>query len=186
MPRITVFNNVSLDGYIADASGDMSWAHNDDAEWKAFTSENSKGDATFLFGRVTYQMMASFWPTPDALQLMPDVARRMNGGRKVVFSRTLSVAAWSNTTLVSGDLPATVRALKAEDGPDMVVLGSAGIVAQLAAEGLVDEFQLIIHPVVLGKGKSMFAGLKKRLALKTTRTRLFGNGNILVCCAPSA
>jgi dihydrofolate reductase len=185
MPKIIVFNNVSLDGYIADASGDMSWAHKQDAEWTTFISGNAKGKATFLFGRVTYQMMADFWPTPEALKLMPDVAKSMNGGKKIVFSRTLSEATWSNTTLLKGDLPAAVRKLKKGKGPDLVVFGSASIVAQLAGEGLVDEFQLAIHPVVLGTGKSMFAGTGKRIDLKTTRTRAFKNGCVLVCCAPA-
>jgi len=184
MPKITVFNNISLDGFVADESGDMSWAHNPDPEWRAFISKNTKGEGTFLFGRVTYQMMASYWPTPDALRLMPAVAKRMNDGRKIVFSRTLKKATWSNTKLLKGDLPAAVRALKKEEGPDFVILGSASIVAQLAGEGLVDEFQLIIHPIVLGKGKSMFAGAGKRIALKTLRTRAFKNGNVLACYAP--
>jgi dihydrofolate reductase len=184
MPRITVFNNVSLDGFVADESGDINWARKQDAEWKAFISGNTKGEATFLFGRVTYQMMERFWPTPEALQLMPDVAARMNGGRKIVFSRTLNEAKWSNTTLVKGDLPTSVRALKKADGPDFVVMGSASIVAQLAGEGLIDEFQLVIHPVALGKGKSMFADAGKRIALKTLRTRAFENGCVLACYAP--
>jgi len=186
MTKLMVFNQVSLDGFISDAKGDMSWAHRDDAEWKAFTAENAKGDATLLFGRVTYEMMASFWPTPFAIQNMPDVATRMNKLTKVVFSRTLEKALWSNTSLVKGDLAAEVRTMKKTPGPMMVLMGSASIVSQLAQEGLVDEYQIVVNPVVLGSGKSMFGGVTGRLDLKLTRTRTFGNGNILLCYEPRA
>jgi dihydrofolate reductase len=75
-----VFNNLSLDGYIADENGDMSWAHTMDLEWAAFTSENAGGQAEMLFGRRTYELMAGFWPTPQALSAMPDVAQAKNAG----------------------------------------------------------------------------------------------------------
>jgi dihydrofolate reductase len=104
MRRLAVFNNLSLDGYIADESGDMSWAHKQDPEWLAFTSENASGEAEMLFGRMTYDLMVGFWPTPQAREAMPDVARAMNETPKVVFSRTLEKAAWQNTRLVKGDL----------------------------------------------------------------------------------
>jgi dihydrofolate reductase len=186
MTKLMVFNQVSLDGFISDAKGDMSWAHRDDAEWKAFTAENAKGDATLLFGRVTYEMMASFWPTPFAIQNMPDVATRMNKLTKVVFSRTLKKASWSNTRLVKADLAAEVRTMKKTPGPMMVLMGSASIVSQLAQEGLIDEYQIVVNPVVLGSGKSMFGGVTERLNFKQTRTRTFGNGNILLCYEPRA
>jgi dihydrofolate reductase len=183
MPKLIVFNQVSLDGFICDAKGDMSWAHRQDAEWKAFTAENAKGGATLLFGRVTYEMMASFWPTPQAMQAVPQVAASMNAMTKVVFSRTLKLASWSNTRLLKGDLAAEVEALKKEPGPDLVLMGSASIVSQLAEHGLVDEFQVVVNPVVLGGGKSMFAGVRSRLQLATVRTRAFSNGNVLICYA---
>ena len=112
MRRLTVFNNVSLDGYFTDAKGDMSWAHNNDPEWNAFASENASGGGVLLLGRVTYDLMASFWPTPQAMQTLPAVARGMNSMPKVVVSRTLREPTWSNTTVVNGDLPASVRRLK--------------------------------------------------------------------------
>lgn len=74
MRKLTVFNNLSLDGYFTDGSGDMSWAHSQDPDWLKFTSENASGDAELLFGRVTYELMASFWPTPQAMQIAPSVA----------------------------------------------------------------------------------------------------------------
>ncbi|MFL5606068.1 MAG: dihydrofolate reductase family protein, partial [Gemmatimonadaceae bacterium] len=86
MRRLTVFNNVSLDGYFTDAKGDMSWAHNNDPEWNAFAAENASGGGALLLGRITYDLMASFWPTPRAMQAMPEVAKGMNRMPKVVFS----------------------------------------------------------------------------------------------------
>ena len=184
MQNLIVFNNVTLDGYFADVNGDMSWAHRQDAEWQAFIAENAKGDSRMLFGRKTYELMASFWPTPQAIQALPTVAQRMNSAPKVVFSRILDKASWNNTTLMKGDLAAEVRNLKNEPGPGIVIFGSGSIVSQLTQEGLIDEFQIVVIPVVLGKGKSMFDGIKEKVNLKLMKTRIFGNGNVLLCYEP--
>ena len=188
MRKLGVFNNVTLDGYFTDKNNDMSWAHKDpgDAEWNAFTAENASGEGMLLFGRITYDLMAGFWPTPLAAQLMPEVAEGMNSMPKIVFSRTMDKATWKNTTLVKDDLSAAVRKLKNHPGPDMVILGSGSIVSQLAREGLIDEYQFVVTPVVLGGGRTMFEGLKEKLNLKLTKTRIFGNGNILLCYEPAA
>jgi dihydrofolate reductase len=186
MRRLIVFNQVSLDGYFADMNGDMSWAHKQDAEWNAFVADNASGGGLLLFGRITYELMASYWPTPHASQNAPLVAERMNNLPKVVFSRTLDKASWSNTKLVKGDMAAEVRKIKQEPGPDMAILGSGSIVCQLAQEGLIDEYQIVMNPVVLGQGRTMFEGIKEKLTLKLTRTRTFGNGNILLCYEPVA
>jgi len=180
MRKLIVFNQVSLDGYIADAHGDMSWAHKDDPEWTAFASENASGDGVLLFGRVTYDLMASYWPTPAALQNMPAVAEGMNRMPKVVFSRKMKKAAWQNTTLVKRDIVGAVHTMKSERGPGMVILGSGSIVSQLTEAGLIDEYQMTVNPVVLGKGKTMFEGVKKRVILRLTRTRPFTNGNVVL------
>jgi dihydrofolate reductase len=185
MRKLAVFNQVSLDGYFADANSDMSWAHKQDAEWKAFVDENAKGGGELMFGRVTYQMMASFWPTEQAKQFAPVVAERMNGLPKVVFSRTLDKATWSNTKLVKGDLATEVRKMKGDPGPGLVIMGSGSIVSQLAPEGLIDEFQVVVNPIVLGKGRTMFEGVPGRLNLRLLRTRSFGNGNVLLCYEPA-
>ena len=109
MRRLLVFNQVSLDGYFTDSKGDMSWAHKNDPEWNAWVQENAKGGGVLLFGRITYQMMASFWPTAVALETMPVVAERMNNLPKVVFSRTLDKASWQNTKLVKTGMLDEVR-----------------------------------------------------------------------------
>ena len=180
MPRIHVFNNVTLDGYFVSKAGDMSWAHNMDPEWVAFTQDNARGEAALLFGRVTYEMMAGYWPTPAAAEAMPDVAKAMNAMKKYVVSRSLKTAAWSNTSIISGDLVAETRRLKAAPGPDLLIMGSGTIVAQLAEAGLVDEYQIVVHPLVLGAGRTMFDGVRKRLDLTLRKSRAFSNGNIVL------
>jgi dihydrofolate reductase len=179
-----VFNQVSLDGYFTDKKGDMSWAHKDDPEWNAFASENAKGGGVLLFGRKTYEMMASFWPTPAALEQMPAVAEGMNNLPKVVFSRTLDKATWKNTKLVKGDLVAEVRKMKKAPGGDMVILGSGTIVSQLTQAGLIDEYQFVVDPIVLGQGRTLFEGVKDKLNLKRTNARTFSNGNVVLTYQP--
>jgi dihydrofolate reductase len=186
MPKLIVFNHVTLDAYFTGASGDMSWAHKQDAEWKEFAAENASGGGRLLFGRITYELMASYWPTERAIQNDPTVAERMNELPKVVFSRTLDKASWSNTKLVKSDIAAVVRKMKQEPGPDMAILGSGAIVSQLAREGVIDEYQIVVNSVVLGKGRTMFEGVKEGLTLKLTKTRIFGNGNVLLCYQPMA
>jgi len=186
MRKLDVFNSVSLDGYFTDKNGDISWAHEvkKDAEWDAFVAGNASGEGMLLFGRKTYDLMASFWPTPEAVQMMPEVAKGMNSLPKLVFSRTMDKATWNNTKLVKSDPAAEVRKLKKESGPDMVIFGSGRIISQLAPEGLIDEYQFVVVPVVLGGGRTMFEGVKKRLNLKLIKTRSFGNGNVLLCYEP--
>lgn len=186
MRKLIVFNLVSLDGYIADARGDMSWGHRDakDVEWSSFIADNARGGGGLIFGRTTYELMARYWPTPPARQSFPEVAERMNRVPKFVFSRTLEKAAWNNTQLLKGNPAAEVRQLKSAPGADLAILGSGSIVAQVAQAGLVDEFQLVVNPLVLGQGKSMFEGIDGKLPLKLARTRIFANGNVLLCYEP--
>ena len=188
MAKLVVFNQVTLDGYFAGTNGDISWAHkdNEDAEWNAFVADNAKGGGGLVFGRITYELMASYWPTPTALKNDPVVAERMNNLSKVVFSRTLDKASWSNTKLVKSDMVAEIRKMKKAPGEDMVILGSGSVVSQLAQEGLIDEYQIVVNPVVLGKGRTLFDGIKKKLTLKPTKTRTFGNGNVLLTYEPMA
>jgi dihydrofolate reductase len=187
MRKLIVFNQVTLDGYFAGPGGDISWAHKgkSDPEWNAFVAENASGGGMLVFGRVTYEMMASYWPTPLAAERDPVVAERLNALPKIVFSRTLDKASWQNTKLLKGDLAAEMRKLKQQPGPGMAILGSGRITAQLAAAGLIDAFQLVVNPIVLGSGRTMFDGIEKQLALKLIRTRAFANGNVLLSYEPA-
>ncbi len=186
MSNLIVFENVSLDGYFCDAHGDMSFAHrhDHDPEWSEFVSSNASGGGMLLFGRITYEMMASFWPTAQAAAAMPVVAERMNHLPKVVFSRTLRNTSWENTRLVESDPVREVRRLKQESGLNLALMGSGSLLAPLAQAGLVDEFQLVVNPIALGSGRSLFEALEAPLALALKSTRRFRNGNVLLCYTP--
>jgi dihydrofolate reductase len=186
MRKLSMFNAVSLDGYFVDRHGDMQWAHqnSDDAEWAAFVQGNAGGGGTLMFGRVTYQMMADYWSSPMALRNEPLVAQRMNGLSKIVFSRTLHEAPWNNTTLLSGDPATEVARLKRGDGDAMVILGSGAIVAQLSAKRLIDEYQIVVVPIVLGGGRTLFDDMPERLQLMLVSSRAFRNGNVVSSYQP--
>ena len=180
MRKLIVFNSVTTDGYFTDKNGDMSWAHKSDPEFNSFTEENAKSGGELIFGRVTYEMMKSFWPTDNARQMFPVIADQMNKAKKIVFSRTLDKADWDNTRLIKGDLEDEVRKLKNEAGPELVIMGSGSIVSQLTDARLIDEYQMMVNPIVLGDGRTMFDGIKEKLDLKLTGTRAFKNGNVLM------
>jgi dihydrofolate reductase len=188
MPKLGVFNTVSLDGYFVDGKGDMRWAHNtrSDPEWNAFVGGNASGGGALMFGRITYDLMSSYWPTPMAAKNTPEVAEGMNKMPKFVFSRTIDKASWNNTKVVKGNLAEEVRKLKSEAGPDIVILGSGTIVSQLAPEGLIDEYQIVVAPVALGKGRSLFETINEKLPLKLTKSRAFSNGNVVLWYEPAA
>lgn len=185
MARLSSFISLSMDGCYADARGGMGWADSQDPEQAEFTASNARGGGALVFGRITYEMMAAFWPTPAAAQLMPDVAARMNALPKIVFSRTLASADWSNTRLVSADMVSELRRLKAGDGRDMAILGSGSIVAQATAAGLLDELQVMLVPVTLGAGKRLFDSLPRSLAWRREEVRQFSNGNVFLRYQPA-
>ncbi|MEO5822830.1 MAG: dihydrofolate reductase family protein [Vicinamibacteraceae bacterium] len=185
MRQLRSFTSISLDGYFTDASGDMTWAHKRDDEWNAFSSSNARGGAALLFGRVTYEMMKAFWSTPQAAAMLPDVAKGMNAMPKFVASRTLAAADWQNTTVLRGDLVAAVKALKASDGPDVVILGSGSLVSQLSEARLIDEYQLVLNAVALGKGGTLFETLDGRQAFTLKKTKAFQNGNVVLWYDPA-
>jgi len=185
MRKVHVFDNISLDGFFTDAKNDMSWAHKHDEEWNAFASGNASGQGELLFGRVTYEMMAAFWPTPQAAQMLPQVAAGMNAMHKNVFSRTLDKVTWQNTTLVKGDLVTEVARLKQQPGADLVILGSGSIVSQLTQARLIDEYQIVLNAIVLGRGRTLFETVEEKISLKLTKTRAFKNGNVVLWYEPS-
>jgi len=179
MGKLLVFNSISLDGYFTDAGGDMSWAHKNDPEFNEFTSENAKRGGTLVFGRVTYDLMNSFWPTEQARKMFPEVATGMNDASKIVFSRSMDRATWNNTRLIKENIVEEMRKLK-EDTDDMVIMGSGTIVSQFTQAGLIDEYHLLVNPIVLGSGRTMFEGVKEKVNLQRTNYRTFQNGNVFV------
>jgi dihydrofolate reductase len=185
MRQLRSFTSISLDGFFTDARNDMSWAHKHDDEWNAFTSSNAGGNGALLYGRVTYEMMKAFWPTPQAAQMLPEVAKAMNAMPKYVVSRTLDVADWQNTTVLRGDLVAEVQSLKASDGPDLVILGSGSLVSQLTEARLIDGYQLVLCPVVLGRGRTPFQTVPDPRTLTLKNTKSFKNGNVVLWYEPA-
>ena len=137
-----------------------------------------------LFGRVTYEMMASYWPTNQAIESDPIVAHLMNTLPKIVFSRTLQKTDWQNTRLVKTDFIKEVSALKEQPGKDLCILGSSDLAVSFLEAGLLDEIRILVNPIVLGAGKPLFKGIKDRLKLKLLKTRIFKNGNILLYYQP--
>ncbi len=183
MKRLSVFNLVTLDGYFAGQGGDISWHHVDE-EFQELAEAASNSGNTLLFGRLTYELMARYWPTPEAIRNDPVVARGMNSAEKIVFSRTLDRVEWANSKLVKDDMLAEVVKLKQGFGKDLTILGSGSLVAQLTEARLIDEYQVLLNPVVIGQGKSMFEGLKDRFSLRLMRARTFKNGNVLLHYEP--
>jgi len=186
MQPLIAFVTASLDGYFADSAGDVSWAHKSDPEWLEFVSSNASQGGTLLLGRVTYELLLRYWPTPMAKQQSPAVADGMNSAPKIVFSRTLKEATWQNTKLLKDDLPGETRKLKQQSGKGLCILGSGSIVTQLAEARLIDELQIVVSPIALGKGKTPFETLKQRLPLKLLKTRSFANGNVIHYYGPAA
>lgn len=182
MRKLSAFLNVTLDGYFAGPNGELEWAHRaaKDPEWNAFVAENAKSGGTLLLGRKTYEMMVSYWPTAEAKKNDPVVAEGMNSVPKLVFSRTLDKVSWSNTRVLEDDLASEVRKLKRESGPNLTILGSGSIVSQLTQAGLIDEYQLVLNPVIIGRGKPLFPDVARMKTLRLETTRAFGNGNVVL------
>src|SRR3990172_2112408 len=189
MKKLFVFNLVSLDGYFEGPSREIDW-HNVtsgsgmDAEFNEYAIEMLNSVDALIFGRVTYELMASYWPMPDVMKNDPIVAERMNQLHKIVFSRTLDKAEWHNARLVKNDIEEEIRKLKQRPGKDMVILGSGSIVSQFAQRDLIDEYRIMVNPVVPGRSNPLFKGIRDRLYLKLLRARTFRNGNVLLYYEP--
>ncbi len=183
MRRLFFFMMVSLDGYFEGPNRDISW-HNVDEEFNDYAIKQLDEVDTLLFGRVTYQMMASYWPTPTAVANDPIVAGKMNSLPKIVFSRTLNKAEWNNTRLVKTNIRETISTLKQQPGKDLAIFGSSVLTVSLLQMGLVDELRIMVNPVVLGAGKPLFQGTNGRSSLRLERTQAFHSGNALLCYRP--
>ena len=183
MRKVLFFMLTTLDGFFEGPNQDISW-HNVDEEFNTFATEQLAEVDTLLFGRVTYEGMASYWPTPEAIASDPAVAGAMNAIRKIVFSRTLDKADWHNSRLIKDNVAEEVLKLKQQPGKDLIIFGSSNLAASFTEMGLVDEYRIMVTPVVLGEGTPLFKGLRERVKFKLLKTRTFGNGNVLHYYAP--
>jgi dihydrofolate reductase len=183
MRKLFSFNLMTLDGFFEGPNQDIGW-HNVDAEFNEFAAEQLATIGVILFGRVTYQGMASFWPTPFAIENDPVIAAQMNAFPKIVISRTLDTADWNNTRLIKDNVAAEITRLKQQPGKDLAIFGSGNLTASLMVMGLVDELRIMVNPVVLGKGTPLFKNIEHPLKLKLIKTRSFNSGNVLLYYQP--
>ena len=181
MRKLILMMSVSVDGFIEGPDRELDW-HMVDDELHSHFNEQLSGMGAFLHGRVTYELMAGFWPTadkdPSSTRPMVEFARIWRAMPKIVFSRTLQRVDW-NTTVVRDLVVEEIQELKAEPGGDLV-LGGADLAAAFMRHDLIDEYRLYVHPIVIGRGKPLFQPSDTRIKLRLADTRTFGNGVVLL------
>lgn len=182
MRKLYFFMMTTANGLYERGPWEIDW-HNTDEEFNDFAIEQLDQMDTLVFGRKTYEGMVGYWPTPEAIASDPIVAGKMNGMAKVVVSRTLARADWSNTRVVRD--PEAIRALKREPGKDALLIASSDLAVSLGALGLIDEYRIMVNPIALPKGKPVLQGLTADLKLELLRTRTFKNGNVLLNYTPT-
>ncbi len=162
---------MSLDGFFEGPNKEFNFFV-PDADFLEYAKDMLRSVDTILFGKTTYLYMAAYWPSADK----DEIADKMNGLAKIVFSTTLDKAEWNNSRLVKSDIVAEVSRLKQEPGKDMVILGSAMLASYLLQEGLIDEYRVILAPVLLGKGHLLFNGINRKLDLKLNQIKMLASG----------
>lgn len=184
MRKVIFQNMVTLDGFFEGPGRNIDWhVVDDDFNEVAIRFLNSL-DA-LLFGRVTYQLMANYWPSAEAVANDPIVASHMNTLSKVVFSRTLDRVEWTNSRLVKDHAAEEVARLKRQPGKDMAIFGSANLAVTLMQNDLIDEYRIFVNPVILGGGMPLFQGITKRMSLKLLQTKVFKSGLVLLEYQPA-
>lgn len=197
MRRIVMFENMSADGYFAAGDGGLDWVV-PEPEMDKEAAAGSEQTDTILFGRRTYQMFEQFWPkaledpagasdphnpgyrSPE-LQV---IARSINEATKIVFSRTLKTVTWKNSQLRASFDPVEIAALKDQNGKDIMLFGSGELAAQLATHRLIDEYQFMVSPVVIGNGRNLFASMNTPVKLQLLEAKAFPSGNVRQRYAP--
>jgi dihydrofolate reductase len=180
---------VSLDGYIEGPQRELDWFEEGHAQWNQYCDEMLDSVGLALYGRRAYELMVSYWPNAESNPRSPvdlAFARKMNALPKLVLSRTLEQATWNNTRIVRDRVGETLAELKRQPGKPIVAWAGAGLVATLAQLGLVDEYRLIVHPVVLGQGTPLFQGVEERRKLRLTRTTQLGRDLVVLCYEPTS
>ena len=184
MRKVYSFMVVTLDGFYEGPNGEFDWP-NVDEEFNEFGIEQLHDTDILLFGRATYEGMASYWPTPAAREDDPQVAELMNTLPKVVVSTTLESADWAETRLVRDNVAEEITKLKQEPGKGIAIMGSPSLTVSLLGMGLVDELRVMVNPILLGGGRSLFRILGDRLRLELRQTRTFRSGNVLLTYRPA-
>lgn len=179
MRKIISFMHISLDGFVAGPNGEMDWIKVDEEIFDHVGKRISEGD-TALYGRVTYEMMESYWPTagnaPDASRHDIEHSKWYSKVHKVVLSKTMSGAGLSNTTIISDNLSDRINEIRQQAGSDILVFGSPTATHSLMKLNLVDGYWLFVNPVILGQGIPLFTNIKDKIKLKLLTTRQFTSG----------
>ncbi len=184
MGKIASFVMVTLNGFHEGPNPwELEW-HNTDEEFNDFALEQLDDFGTLVFGRATYLGMAQYWPSAEALESDPAVAGKMNGAPKIVVSRTLDEAEWSNTRILRD--PNGLARLKQEPGQDLLVLGSSVLTTSLMEMGILDELRVMVNPVLIGSGTALSSTARRQIPLKLLSIREFRNGNVLLTYEPLA
>ena len=182
MRKLVLFMHTSLDGFVAGSKGEMDWINVSEDIFDYAGQRTNEADAA-LYGRVTYHMMESYWPTaadqPKATKHDIEHSQWYNTVAKVVLSRTMTGTPSANTKIIAGNLKAEITQLKQADGKDILMFGSPTAAHSLMAENLIDDYWLFINPVLLGQGIPLFNDVKDRVALKLLASNVFSSG--VVC-----
>ncbi|WBX79336.1 dihydrofolate reductase family protein [Virgibacillus salarius] len=172
MRKLIAQELMSLDGFFAGLHGEVDW-HRVGSEYEAYAQNFLESLDMLLFGRITYQHMASYWPSATG-----NIARLMNAHTKIVFSNTLQEATWENTRLIQRNAENEISKLKQEAGKDLAILGSADFSSNMLNAGLIDEYHITVAPVVLGKGKPLFKEVQERVTMKQIHTQTLQSGHV--------
>lgn len=183
MRRMFAFLLATVDGYHSDPNGELDWQLVDD-EFKAYGVEQLSEVDTLVFGRRTYEGMAEYWTTAEAYEDDPQMSDMMNSLAKIVVSKTLAAADWPGTRLLTHSVAGEFEQLKRLPGRDIAILGSPTLTASLLPTGLVDEIRIMINPIALGNGRSMFSTATEPISLKLMGVRSFKSGNVLLTYQP--
>lgn len=183
MRKLVLFMHVSLDGFAADPNHGLDFLTYDE-ELQQYADELVKTVGSPVYGRTTYQLMESYWPTvlkkPDAPKQALQHAQWVENIPKIVFSTTLNEVTWNNTRLIKGNVTEELKKLKQQPGKDLVIFGSPGLSATLMNLGLIDEYKLTIHPIILGDGLSVFKNNKVKSRLKLLDAKTLRSGVMTV------
>jgi dihydrofolate reductase len=189
MRRLFVSMIVSVDGYIEGPRRELDWFEDRDPQFEQYCDEMIDSVGLALYGRRSYELMLSYWPNAEKHPRSPAdlaFARKMNALPKVVLSRTLERAEWNNTQILRDHVGERIAELKQQPGKPIVAWAGAGLVKTLEDLGLVDEYRLIVTPVLLGAGTPMFQGIDRRRKLRLTRTTQLGRSLAVLCYEPSS
>lgn len=171
--------HISLDGFVAGPNGELNWAKVDQEIFDFVGKRISEGDSA-LYGRKTFQMMESYWPTagdkPSATKHEREHSKWYKDAHKIVLSRTMNSSAATNVRVIGDDLPACINELKQQPGKEILVFGSPSATHALIQENLIDGYWLFLNPVILGEGIPLFADIKEKVALKLLATHQFNCG----------